>query len=456
MRAFVRGLLLLTVLLLAHGNVVAVSYAIENPKSENYTMQSFSLGATLVVPATSVGAPEVLSNGPTITSLTDTSVTITWLTSQASTSMVEYGITTVYGTESGNSTEYVDSHTVTIKNLQPETKYYYRIKSVNVEGEVAHSDQKNFTTPSSRGIRSISISDVTYTTALISYQTGNYTKSELNYGKSTDYGQTWSGKSLSYSTDHAVKLSNLSPGTTYHFRVVATSEDGSLERSSDFTFKTNPDPAFTSIEVVVKNAHEVDIVWQTASISSGVIEYYEEGKTRKSSLGISTLSLSHTTNITGLLDNTTYKYTIVATDMFGRQVTSTEKSFKTSVDVNPPKIENLRVNVTRSGEDLVMSATWRTNKLSIGKAIITPSSNPGKVTETLPETQASIDHILVKTGLDPSTVYTLRAISIDTQGNQFESKINFITPNIKRGILGLIAESFSESFGWVNKVFGGK
>lgn len=63
--------------------------------------------------------------------------TITWNTWSNATSQVEYGISTNYGTLTPLETNLATSHTVTLSNLSPLTRYYFRVFSL--EGSNLHS-----------------------------------------------------------------------------------------------------------------------------------------------------------------------------------------------------------------------------------------------------------------------------------------------------------------------------
>jgi hypothetical protein len=74
--------------------------------------------------------------------------------------------------------------------------------------------------------------------------TGSDTSYRFQYGRTTAYGQTTppqaagSGKP---DVDVSARISRLSPGTTYHFRVVATNEFGTTA-GADRTFRTGLPP----------------------------------------------------------------------------------------------------------------------------------------------------------------------------------------------------------------------
>lgn len=57
------------------------------------------------------------------------SATVVWETNRSSTSQVEYGITTNYGSETDRDETLVVEHQVTLENLSPKTTYHFRVKS---------------------------------------------------------------------------------------------------------------------------------------------------------------------------------------------------------------------------------------------------------------------------------------------------------------------------------------
>ena len=73
------------------------------------------------------------------------SVTVTWLTSPASTSQVEYGLDATYGSTTDLDTDPTVLHNVELKGLEPSTTYHFRVKS-SAEGKNYVSDDQTFTT----------------------------------------------------------------------------------------------------------------------------------------------------------------------------------------------------------------------------------------------------------------------------------------------------------------------
>lgn len=75
-------------------------------------------------------------------------VTIDWTTDEASSSVVEYGLTTSYGTSTTeeDTDPRVTSHSVTISGLATCTVYHYRVKSTDSETNTVTSADDTFTT----------------------------------------------------------------------------------------------------------------------------------------------------------------------------------------------------------------------------------------------------------------------------------------------------------------------
>jgi hypothetical protein len=72
--------------------------------------------------------------------ITNTSATITWTTDQASSSQVDYGTTSAYGSSSALSQTLVTSHSVQLSGLTANTTYHYRVDSTDAGGTTSSGD----------------------------------------------------------------------------------------------------------------------------------------------------------------------------------------------------------------------------------------------------------------------------------------------------------------------------
>jgi hypothetical protein len=91
--------------------------------------------------------------GPVIRSvfvdwITADSATVTWTTSRPATSKVEYGTSLEYGLETDMESDLVTEHTVVLRDLAPNTRYYVRVVSADsAERQTESEDWWSFTTP---------------------------------------------------------------------------------------------------------------------------------------------------------------------------------------------------------------------------------------------------------------------------------------------------------------------
>lgn len=97
------------------------------------------------VPVTVILPPDVTP--PVISSVAASasisSATITWTTDEPSTSMVEYGPTTSYGSYA-TSSELVTSHAVVLNGLDVNTLYHFRVTSVDTAWNVSVTEDQTF------------------------------------------------------------------------------------------------------------------------------------------------------------------------------------------------------------------------------------------------------------------------------------------------------------------------
>jgi hypothetical protein len=99
---------------------------------------------------------------------------------------------------------------------------------------------------------------------------------KVEYGTTMAYGNSAAVSTLTAS--HNLKLSGLSAGTLYHFRVKSRDAAGNLATSIDFTLTTSAGPdtvAPTLNQVVASNVSstEATVTWTTNELASSEVEY---------------------------------------------------------------------------------------------------------------------------------------------------------------------------------------
>jgi hypothetical protein len=146
----------------------------------------------------------------------------------------------VYGTSQGELTSsspetaagVVSSdtpETETLSNLSPGTTYYYLASADNATASTAASNVEQFTTaPGPPVISNVNVDSVTDTTATLAFSIdpqGGDTSYYVEYGPDSNYGQQTQPVDIGSSPgaqNLSVTLTDLSPGSSYQFQVVAS------------------------------------------------------------------------------------------------------------------------------------------------------------------------------------------------------------------------------------------
>lgn len=152
------------------GEVAATgSVELSPPKTTAYTLTATNTGGTVsksvvinVTPITPTPQPPSIDTTPPIikdvlaSSETEASAVITWTTNEPSNSQVEYGKTTEYGL-TATSDELTTTHSITLSGLEPNTAYYYVVKSRDKAGNETSSTENTFITPQEKSPYSVEL-----------------------------------------------------------------------------------------------------------------------------------------------------------------------------------------------------------------------------------------------------------------------------------------------------------
>ncbi|HUC20065.1 MAG TPA: Ig-like domain-containing protein, partial [Candidatus Polarisedimenticolaceae bacterium] len=118
-----------------------------------YTAKAYdSAGAAAVSAPVMVNIVTADSVAPVISAISTSNIningaTINWTTNEPSTSQIEYGLTTSYGSATSTNTSLSTSHTQVVAGLLNATTYHYRVKSADAAGNQAVSADNTFVTP---------------------------------------------------------------------------------------------------------------------------------------------------------------------------------------------------------------------------------------------------------------------------------------------------------------------
>lgn len=324
-----------------------------------------------------------------------------------------------------NSLSYVD----TDPTLDNETTYYYQIKACdNADSCSAGVDAINIASPGrTPGIKPdghyTSPADLTSAPtaenigtrkATINWQTNRESDSKIFTSTSTGVSTSgdYSAGNTAQSFSHSVNLLNLTPNTTYYYKVTWTDVDNNTGTSSEMSFTTLPAPSFSevgftnitisgsTINFTVENANNVNIYY-------GKTEAFGGAKTINTASTKSTYSI----NLTELDDDSKYFIKLNGFDADGNEYQGNIYSFTT---LPRPRISNLRFQPVTDASSNTTIVSWTTNvptssELSYGVV--------GSDQQEAIESKLVLEHEITISNLIDDRSYSLIARSRDASGN---------------------------------------
>lgn len=321
---------------------------------------------------------------------------------------------TEVGSTSNTNTSFIDT------NLNQVT-YYYKVKAcddANSCGIASNSVSKipsgHFTEPAklTADTDQPKIKDVTTRKASVFWFTDRDSDSKVAIGKSSgNYFTEEIGNSLQTS-DHAVNLTNLEPGTTYHFVTKWTDSDGNTGQSVDRTFTTLPAPAISDVSPKNVGITSADIVFTIKNAAKANLYFGKnEGFGTVKETNTSDELSSYTISLANLDDGVKYFYKINGFDIDGNEYQGNVYSFTTP---SRPRISNFANEPVDGEPSSTRKISWTTNVPTTSQLSYAPKN--GKQTDVI-NSSLVLQHEVVIRGLEDDTDYTLTALSADSAGN---------------------------------------
>jgi phosphodiesterase/alkaline phosphatase D-like protein len=275
-----------------------------------------------------VSGPAVIPNAPGV-------IQIQWETDIPATGRVDYGLTSALGltmVEDSLTTE----HQITLSGLQADTVYYYRVVSELPSYGVAVSSPVD-------SFRTVAVTMTITTgpdatvidpqTVLVTWETDVPGNSIVEYGLTTDLGQTVTSDSITQF--HSILLSGLSVNSTYYYRVTTVSTALGTSVTGDlmqFDTPAGTVSIVTGPDLQVLSSSEVLISWETDAPANSIVEYGTD--TSLDSIVIDDEEVTfHSVVLTNLYSGTTYYYRVTSqSSVFNAEVTSNISTFTTLLD----------------------------------------------------------------------------------------------------------------------------
>jgi len=240
-----------------------------------------------------------------------------------------------------------------VTGLNASTRYYYRVRAYNISGTSGNSNVVNAVTLSATGPPVVITNPATLIASFSATFNGSVDPHGLSttvyfqYGTTTNYGSTTLSQIKTGNTyqNMTANISGLTASTTYHFRLVAVNNAGTIY-GTDRTFTT-----LTPTGPPVVTTSSASVIASFSATLNGSVDphgltttvYFQYGTTTNYGLTTATQSktgntyLNVTANIGGLTASTTYHFRIVATNSGGTRYGS-DRTFTTLSATGPPVV----------------------------------------------------------------------------------------------------------------------
>lgn len=321
-----------------------------------------------------------------VASSSDVAAIITWDTDKPASALVTYATSSslVGGIEVGNvAVEGAGAppiaHSVTLINLKSLTTYYFKVKSVDTDGNISEDVKDGSyysftTTPDATPpvISGITTPVVAGNLVVVFWQTNELADSQVEYGVSSGSYPNQTTRNATLSTNQSATLLNLLPEQRYYYRVISRDSRGNTAYSAEQTVDTpelgnaavnqvtqqltvalsqynqlramfdalqdelnssrvekdETPPVISDVAVRDVGAFTATISWNTDEPATSFVEY---GETTKYNLnaGLSQFTDTHEIKLSRLKMGIKYHFRVLSQDAVSNLATSSDATFET-------------------------------------------------------------------------------------------------------------------------------
>jgi subtilisin family serine protease/chitodextrinase len=210
----------------------------------------------------------------------------------------------------------------------------------------------------------IIVSQITDTTATISWTTNRPSNTTVNFGPTNTYGNTTTD-SIEV-TDHSITLTGLSIGTLYHYQVQSVDSYGSSKSSADAMFTTtgtmdtSPPSQPSQLSASVTSSSSISLSWSASTDNVGVSQY----DIYRDNVFLSSVSGIETTYEDNGLSVGVYTYTVQAIDGAGNLSAMSFPVTESLADTIPPTDPTNLSVVVINNQDIALS--WNASSDNVG------------------------------------------------------------------------------------------
>lgn len=428
-------------------------YVKAKDKTNNYSPASATVQLT---PTGKYTRPPSIVKAPSVEAQSFAG-TFTWATSRVASSFIEYGTTTELGETTGQ-VDSVTDHSVEVKGLKAETKYFYRAKYIDPDGNIGTSEILTFETLPPPTISDMVINDIGLNTATVSWTTNVSATCTLKYGKGGAYTSTI--EETSGASSHVAKLEGMESATDYKVMVDAVDGDGNSFSSDEYTFTTLKQPIVSDVQV--QNAENVDIPTVTVFFKTDVptttlvkFKHSEEASFHNYLDGEKLTE--HNAKIEGMDPAKEYQLIISGVSEAGVEAVPVEQKITTKTDSRPPEFVTNRAvgKVNGRGKDAQANIYIKveTNELTKVKVYFGKGVIVSNFEQSTPEDGANTYH-LITIPAEAGQVYSYQVEAKDDAGNpSLTQPQTIVTENKKQNATEVVVDTFASRFGWISKLW---
>lgn len=281
---------------------------------------------------------------------TDKAATVAFTTDKPCDTVVNYGPNGTTNNQKSDG-EKVNRHQIALTNLTPNTSYNVQVSCTDMSGNtvVASAGTPStlmalnysfimsdafigapgvgFITKSQPDTTPPVITDTPRATAITStmvrihWVTDEIADSQVVYGLQSQNLSNSAGD-IGKSAGHSVALTNLSPNTTYYFKVQSADPSNNTVMSTVYSFTTaavadTTAPVLSGISASDATSSQIDVSWTSDEPATTVLKYGTTPFGLTAQVSIAGSSTSHSVSLYNLVPGTTYYMAPVSTDGSG-------------------------------------------------------------------------------------------------------------------------------------------
>lgn len=305
-------------------------------------------------------------------------------------------------------------------------------------------------------ISNVRVEDITINSATILWETNIKSNSLVALAEDKDYDPKREnpytlevGNVEERVKEHKVIVSNLKPGTLYHFQVKSASLIGIIGKSKDYTFSTLASKI--ELEVVRVTNNEIEVRWISPRPTDSNVEFKDLTTGRTYQTKIEGKRTIHSVTLKNLTPGTSYQIRSFGYTEDNILMESNPITIKTKLDTLPPKISTLRIDnaLFPARRDRALTIiSWRTDEPANSLVFFEEGIGFGEVlaNKAGQKEEFVLEHTVILT-TKTATIYRIQIVSADESGNEARSSIRTVlTPRGEESILDIIIKNFEETF----------